>query len=142
MYPGEPEFSGNAYLQTRSYFESLPLSAVLPGFIFSAANVAEANHYFSRAYDGAPHANVNTMTLTEIKDRLVDALGMRPLGDILKAADALFYGRRARNGFESKQALREALAKVEGLQYADQFNDDAARALDVGYPEPLPFWDE
>jgi hypothetical protein len=141
MYPGDPDFSGNAYLRTQSYFESLPVSAVLPGFIFNAANIAEANQYFNSLHGGKPHSNLNTLTEMEIKDRLVEKLGFMRLGEIMKAAEGLVAERRARNGYATRQEVRARLGQIAGLGYADEFNDVVAATLDTRYPDPLDFWD-
>ena len=137
MYPGDPDFSGNAHLWTRAYFESLPVSAVLPGFIFSAVNIAEANRYFSPLDGGRPHSNVNTLTQSEIKDRLIAALGFLPHSEIIAAAEALVAKRRAANGYPDRAAIRATLARVPALTHADQLVRQIADALDTEYPEPL-----
>ncbi len=90
------------------YFFTLPMSAVVPGFIFSGINIALANQYFDEAN---PNTNVNTMTLDEVGDWFLKHHPEFPLPANL-ALKIIKY-RRFQDGYRNLVRLRQTLAKEE-----------------------------
>lgn len=101
-YPNFPALVGGGLSATRTYFESLPVSAVPPGFIFSGINIAEANGWFANH----TNVNVNTATRAEIANDL-DAKGASPI-DADTIARAIVDLRRRVNGFVTPAAVIQA----------------------------------
>lgn len=94
------------------FFFTLPMSAVVPGFIFTGVNIAEANHYFA---EGSPNVNINTMTMSELKEAVSDLLELAELDefvdekDLQQIAAAVGKHRRLGNGYETPADIANAL---------------------------------
>lgn len=91
------------------FHATLPVSAVVDGFIICGVNTALANSYFT---ENNPNMNVNTMTLDELRAVVGDEL-----------AGLIINARNARNGYSSLQELRAACnnsqdARLAQLEFA------------------------
>ncbi|HVI01893.1 MAG TPA: hypothetical protein VM869_24430, partial [Enhygromyxa sp.] len=86
-----------------TFHATLPVSAVIDGFIICGANTAIANRYF----DEHPNRNVNTMTYAEIRAVVGD-------NDL---AGRIIAQRNPNNGYKNVQELRDACGRfVDALQ--------------------------
>lgn len=104
MYPGQDSEARFDLLEL--YMPELPVSAVQPGFILSAVNIAEANGFFSSdaAKTSIENSNINTVTRSEIERRL-KAL-VKGKDDITKIVNILIAGRQSpNNGYYDKTSI-------------------------------------
>lgn len=86
-----------------TFHATLPVSAVIDGFIICGANTAIANRYFDEHHN----RNVNTMTFAEIRDVVGD-------NDL---AGRIIAQRNPNNGYKNVQELRDACGRfVDALQ--------------------------
>jgi type II secretory pathway component PulK len=111
MYPG---FAANdAFKKMETFRQGLPVSAVLPGFILAAVNIATANGFF----DAHPNRNVNTMSQAELQ------------AVVPNAAAAIVEGRKSpNNGFATMQDVTSLLQPKGLAANLDQLTTD--------YPKP------
>lgn len=125
------------------YFFSLPMSAVVPGFIFTGVNIALANHYFDWEH---PNVNINTMTTDELKSWIHTELMNEPIWedrDTEKEAEviavAVVKNRRLRNGYETPGDITKALEGEASLQSIP--SDKVAGQLQTNYSPARDFLD-
>lgn len=121
-----PEFGARAkgMEATTKYFDSLPMSAVLPGFIFSGVNIATANGYF----DVISNDNLNTMALKALETKLGNEV----------LARTIVVARRLANGFETIDELIEKLHDEPALKSIQNW-EEKVRELKTDYREPEAF---
>lgn len=131
MYPNDA-FQGHKYGSTLKYFQSLPVSAVPPGFIFNGVNIATANHYFDQTFGKERNANVNTATV----DDLTWFISWKGLGtlDAAKLALAIVKYRRKVNGYQSPDDIKKAL-KNDATVIAIQGWEEVVDKLQTDYRE-------
>ncbi|WP_437999592.1 hypothetical protein WMF26_06420 [Sorangium sp. So ce185] len=117
-----------AVKKMRAYHETLPAQGriIFVGFVFSALNVAEANHYFDPGNGKAPNTNVNTMSQKEL-----EAL----LGDVDLARRIIEVRKKTQSGYvtiaELKKALvRHALGQAEPLPEGWEGKYDGWKSFD------------
>ncbi|MCY7376178.1 MAG: hypothetical protein LH472_09435 [Pyrinomonadaceae bacterium] len=129
---------------TSVYFNSLPLSAVPPGFIFTGINIAFANNYFS-GYITA-NQNVNTMTIDELKKWILEEhWGSKETDgtdELLaeKVASAVVKHRRFKDGYENAAAIKKALQTEPSLTNAGEW-EAIADILETNYSPARDFID-
>lgn len=94
-----PDMVGDEKDEMDTYRLSLPVSAVLPGFILAGSNIAHANGFFG----DEPNDNVNTATEVEITALLTPKLNV---ADPAVVAAAVIKGRKPpHNGFRDYAQL-------------------------------------
>lgn len=107
---GQRRVTDNAGKKMWLFWDSLPVSAVPDGMIFSGVNIAVANQYFS---DEKPNKNVNTATQKDLEKILKDFYGEEDAEILAK----LIINRRKRpiNGCEDiSQVINAIKANEEG----------------------------
>lgn len=111
-YPGNANNTYNRLADTPkdnmwAYHATLPVSAVVDGFILCGVNTAAANRYFA----DHRNMNVNTMTLGELTEVVGGAL-----------AATIVNNRQANNGYRNLAHLQNVCASMDGrlgqLRYA------------------------
>ena len=120
---------------TSVYFNSLPMSAVPPGFIFTGINVALANHYFD---DLTPNCNVNVMSVDELKKWISEKHSAFKEPEAL--ALAVVKHRRFNNGYENRAAIKGFLQSEESLKNAPGW-EAIVDNLETNYPPARDFLD-
>jgi hypothetical protein len=106
-----------------TYHSTLPVSAVLDGFILSASNIATANGYF----EDYPNCNVNTMTLAEVEEALPKIKGVTSKA----LADAIVGNRQRVNGYPDYEALMATVNDALTLSEADEPAITAFNKMDL-----------
>lgn len=96
MHPARAAMLNNT--TTVAFFNDLPYSAVLPGFIYAGVTIAEANGWFDPTH---PNTNINTMA----KQDLVKHFESRGLAtpDATTLATQVIAHRRMKNGFATPE---------------------------------------
>ncbi len=114
------------------YWDSLPVSAVPDGFIFSGANIALANEFFSSK---KPNKNVTTASQDEMLEILMTKFGYLDSELIAK----IIVDKRRRpdnNGFESMDKVIEALRNDDEAKKIASL-DSIIGLLDVSYTKSI-----
>lgn len=141
MYPGRADRL-KATPATESFFESLPFSAVPPGFIYAGVTIAEANGWFDDAH---PNTNMNTMAKTDLVDHLKKTV---PPSDADTLATEIIEARRRNNGIITQEwadAYKRANVSVGVGVVFTSVVKDAAKAMagltiDYGPSRPWRPW--
>ena len=110
------------------WWDSLPVSAVPDGFIFSGINIAYANEYFGF---GKINNNVNTATEDQLRAIFIN---YGDVGD--EMAKVIIDGRKRpdNNGFENIEDVVKLLkSKVGGMLESGFHDEDVKSRLSVAY---------
>ncbi len=139
---------GAANTATTEFLASLPVSAVVPGFIRAGWSIATANGYIGAS--GRQNANVNTAPEADLRKAL--AGGGVGSDDAAKIARLIVNIRMApANGIASFDALRAAVDERAGPTWKGNVDDGVAakravanwdaieKSLSMHYPEPQDF---
>lgn len=111
------------------YWDSLPVSAVPDGFIFSGINIAVANEFFSA---DKPNNNLTTASQREIEKILKTKVGTL---EALYIAKVIIDKRRRpnNNGYESMEKVIEALKNDERTREIPSIEKLITELFDVFY---------
>jgi hypothetical protein len=131
-WPGVANLAGGGAMV--AYRNSMAVSAVPPGFIAAASNIAYSNGYFANA-DERRNLNLNTVPQAELEALLAEK-GLID-GIPARVAAAIVNARRGpvNNGIATLDAAVDAVANALVDDMTDEIGN-VLRALNVVYPIP------